>query len=296
MVYTDLIAQIAPRDAGVDKSALKEDDLTKRAEMMLGQAEKIDSRAFVSARDVVRGHENLNLAFVANLFNNHPALDPPEDIEDMIEETREEKMYRNWMNSLGVKPRVNYIYSDLFDGLVIFQLMDFIKPGVVDWKKRVKKADQMSKIQAKRFQEILGNCNYAVELGKKLGFVLVGVGGSDIMEGKTYNLIRTRKYLRIKIISGNKVLTLALIWQLMRAYTLSLLSQLNTDETPIVESEIITWANTRLAEGGKDVSINSFQDKTIKTALPILHLIDVMKPGVVNWNLVIQGNEVRNYL
>ena len=43
-------------------------------------------------------------------------------------------MYRNWMNSLGVKPRVNYIYSDLYDGLIIFQLMDFIKPGIVDWK------------------------------------------------------------------------------------------------------------------------------------------------------------------
>ena len=117
-------------------------------------------------------------------------------------------MYRNWMNSLGVKPRVNYIYSDLYDGLIIFQLMDFIKPGIVDWKKRVKTLEQMSKIQAKRFQEVLGNCNYAVELGKKLNFVLVGIGGSDIME-------------------GNKTLTLALIWQLMRAYTLSLLSQVS---------------------------------------------------------------------
>ena len=32
-------------------------------------------------------------------------------------------MYRNWMNSLGVKPRVNYLYSDLYDGLVIFQVI-----------------------------------------------------------------------------------------------------------------------------------------------------------------------------
>lgn len=91
---------------------------------------------------------------------------------------------------------------------------------------------------------------------------------------------------------GNKTLTLALIWQLMRAYTLSLLSQLNTDGSPIVESEIINWVNSRLSEGGKDISITSFQDKTIKTALPVLHLIDVIKPGVVNWNLVIQGTQV----
>ena len=80
-------------------------------------------RQFVTAKDVVKGHEKLNIAFVANLFNNHPGLDPPEEeLENFIEETREEKMYRNWMNSLGVSPRVNYLYSDLYDGLVIFQV------------------------------------------------------------------------------------------------------------------------------------------------------------------------------
>ena len=41
------------------------------------------------------------------------------------------------MNSLGVKPYVNYLYGDLYNGLVIFQLFDFIQPGIVDWKKRV---------------------------------------------------------------------------------------------------------------------------------------------------------------
>ena len=44
----------------------------------------------------MRGQERLNLAFVANLFNNHPSLDPPKEnimIEmDTIEETREEKV------------------------------------------------------------------------------------------------------------------------------------------------------------------------------------------------------------
>ena len=32
------------------------------------------------------------------------------------------QMYRNWMNSLGVRPRVNYLYSDLYDGNIIFQV------------------------------------------------------------------------------------------------------------------------------------------------------------------------------
>ena len=41
------------------------------------------------------------------------------------------------MNSLGVKPYVNYLYGDLYNGLVIFQLFDFVQPGIVDWNKRV---------------------------------------------------------------------------------------------------------------------------------------------------------------
>jgi plastin-3 len=65
-------------------------------------------------------------SFVANLFNTYPALDKPENVEiaeeDLIEETREEKTYRNWMNSMGVKPYVNYLYTDLADCLIIFQV------------------------------------------------------------------------------------------------------------------------------------------------------------------------------
>ena len=60
------------------------------------------------------------------MFNTYPALDVPEDVaiqdEDIIEETREEKTYRNWMNSMGVNPYVNYLYTDLQDCLVIFQV------------------------------------------------------------------------------------------------------------------------------------------------------------------------------
>jgi len=47
-------------------------------------------------------------------------------------------VYRNWMNSMGVSPFVHHLYSDLADGLIIFQLYDIIKPGVVNWT-RVKK-------------------------------------------------------------------------------------------------------------------------------------------------------------
>ena len=49
-MYTELIAQIAPKDAGVDKLALEKKELIERAETMLDQAEKIKSRAFVTPK------------------------------------------------------------------------------------------------------------------------------------------------------------------------------------------------------------------------------------------------------
>lgn len=64
---------------------------------MLQQAAKLNCRSFVTPQDVVNGVYKLNVAFVANLFNIHPGLDQPDEIEGLeaIEETREEKsMYR----------------------------------------------------------------------------------------------------------------------------------------------------------------------------------------------------------
>jgi plastin-3 len=60
------------------------------------------------------------LIFLFHIIS-YPALDTTIKIEP-VEETREEKTYRNWMNSIGVNPYVTYIYNDLRNGLVIFQV------------------------------------------------------------------------------------------------------------------------------------------------------------------------------
>jgi len=271
--YTHLLHQIAGPDAGVSKEPLMTADLLERAELMLQQADRLGCRTFISPSDVTEGVYKLNLAFVANLFNNHPSLDKPDidwhDIEN-LEETREEKTYRNWMNSLGVSPYVNWMYSDLADGLIIFQLYDIIKPGVVTWPKVHKKFNRMRK-----FMEKLENCNYVVDLGRKQKFSLVGIAGQDICD-------------------GNATLTLALVWQLMRAYTLNMLSALpqcgNDSNGKLVEGEIIKWVNEKLAEAGKTSTIRSFQDPMISSGMPLIDLIDAIKPGCINYDLVVEGD------
>ncbi|CAH0562247.1 unnamed protein product [Brassicogethes aeneus] len=268
-VYTYLLKQIAPNDAGVTTEAILERDNISRAEIMLQQAGKLGCRAFVTPQDVVSGNYKLNLAFVANLFNNHPALEQQNGTAEYetVEETREERTYRNWINSMGVTPYVNWLYSDLADGLVVFQLYDIIKPGVVNWTKVTRKFTN----ERKKFMEKLENCNYAVQLGKEVKFSLVGIAGQDINE-------------------GNVTLTLALVWQLMRAYTLSVLSQLAESGSPIIEKEIVGWVNNKLSGAGKQSSLRSFQDSSIGDAKVVIDLIDAIKPGAINYDLVKSSN------
>ncbi|CAI6376926.1 unnamed protein product [Macrosiphum euphorbiae] len=274
-IYTYLMKQIAPLDSDVDMFALMEPDLNKRADIMLQQAAKLGCRSFVTPIDVVNGVYKLNLAFVANLFNNHPGLDKPK-IEiaglESIEETREEKTYRNWMNSLGVAPHVNWLYSDLADGLIIFQLYDIIKPGIVNWSKVNR---QFSKLR--QFMEKLENCNYAIELGRQLKFSLVGIAGQDLND-------------------GNATLTLALIWQLMSAYTLSVLTQLATTGRPMNEKEIVTWVNNKLRNANKSSTLRGFQDHALADGRIVIDLIDAIKPGTINYDLVKEGGDAEDNL
>ncbi|NWR75885.1 PLSI protein, partial [Centropus unirufus] len=271
--YYHLLNQIAPKGDGRDELPIKIDfsgfhdknDL-RRAEYMLQQADKLGCRQFVTPADVVAGNPKLNLAFVANLFNTYPALHRPDnssyDLNLLEGESKEERTFRNWMNSLGVSPYVNHLYSDLSDALIIFQLYDMTRVPV-DWNHVNKPPYPSLGANMKKIE----NCNYAVELGKtKAKFSLVGIAGHDLNE-------------------GNPTLTLALVWQLMRRYTLNVLSDLGEGEK-VNDDIIIKWVNQTLAKANKKTSISSFKDRSISTSLPVLDLIDAIAPKAVRPEMV----------
>uniref|UniRef100_A0AAQ5XLH9 Plastin-3 n=1 Tax=Amphiprion ocellaris TaxID=80972 RepID=A0AAQ5XLH9_AMPOC len=277
LAYFHLLNQISPKGTDEDQpridinmAGFSEKDDVKRAEAMLQQADRLGCRQFVTPADVVSGNPKLNLAFVANLFNKYPALTKPEgeDIDwGLLEgETREERTFRNWMNSLGVNPHVNHLYGDLQDAMVILQLYEKIKVAV-DWNNKVNKppypklGTNMKKLE---------NCNYAVELGKSAKFSLVGIGGQDLND-------------------GNATLTLALVWQLMRRYTLNVLEDLGDGEK-VNDDIIVKWVNKTLAEAGKSTKISSFKDKEISSSLAVLELIDAIQPGSINYELIKTGS------
>ncbi|KAJ8003776.1 hypothetical protein DPEC_G00151880 [Dallia pectoralis] len=275
--YFHLLNQISPKGDDMDEMAItidmagiNERDEERRAELMLRQAARLDCRQFVSPMDVVSGNSKLNLAFVANLFNAHPALDrvnrngiDPAIIEG---ESREERTFRNWMNSLGVAPYVNHLYCDLCDALVILQLYEKVNVPV-DWKKVNRPPYSALGSNMKKLE----NCTYAVEMGRDTAkFSLVGIGGVNLNEGSPMH-------------------TLALVWQLMRRYTLQVLSDLGDGEK-IGDQIIINWVNTQLKAGKKDTQISSFKDKLISTSLPVIDLLDTIAPSSVKQELVKREN------
>ncbi|RFU80242.1 fimbrin [Trichoderma arundinaceum] len=272
--YTVLLAQIGA-EYGCTRAALQTRDLLQRAEEVLQEADKLGCRKFLTPSSLIAGNPKLNLAFVANLFNNHPALDPITEeeklqVEDFdAEGEREARVFTLWLNSLDVQPAVVSFFDDLRDGSALLQAYDKVIKGSVNWR-HVNKAPSHGG-EMLRFKAV-ENTNYAIELGKQNGFSLVGIQGADITDGQ-------------------RTLTLGLVWQLMRkdiTLTLSSLAQ-NLGKREITDAEMVRWANDMSKKGGRSSSIRSFKDPAIGSGIFLLDVLNGMKSSYVDYELVTSG-------
>ncbi|KAJ2376633.1 fimbrin [Coemansia sp. RSA 2607] len=270
--YTVLLSQLVPSQCTRD--ALHERDLMERAEMVLQSADRIGCRRYVSPKTIVNGNPKLNLAFVAHLFNTHPCLDPLE--EDTVDRAeldeflfrdqydREARAFALWLNSLNVDPFVNYLFEDIKDGLILLQAFDKIFPGSVNWKRVNNRTPLM------RFKQI-ENTNMVVDLGKAHRFSLVGIQGADITDGVP-------------------TLVLAIVWQLMRANIIQTLASLSSHGREITDADMIKWANQVVSSsGGQSPPIRSFGDQALSSGRYLLDVLNGMKPGIVDPQLVTAG-------
>ncbi|CEJ60829.1 Putative Fimbrin [Penicillium brasilianum] len=271
--YTVLLNQLAPDVCS--RSPLQTRDLLQRAEEVLTNADKLDCRKFLTPTSLVAGNPKLNLAFVANLFNTHPGLDPITEeekleVEDFdAEGEREARVFTLWLNSLDVQPAVNSLFDDLRDGTILLQAYDKVIPGSVNWRHVNKRPASGGELM--RFKAV-ENTNYSIELGKHHGFSLVGVQGADITDGQ-------------------RTLTLGLVWQLMRrdiTRTLSALAQ-RLGKREITDAEMIRWANDMSKSGGQTSAIRSFKDPSIGTGRFLLDVLNGMKSSYVDYDLVTPG-------
>ncbi|KAI5888278.1 uncharacterized protein SCHCODRAFT_02587192 [Schizophyllum commune H4-8] len=304
--YTVLLHQLKPDDCSL--APLQTSDLRTRAEQVLQNAANIGCRKYLTPSSLLAGNPRLNLAFVANLFNTHPGLEPLDEqeakdygvVEDFdAEGEREARVFTLWLNSLGVEPGVFNLFENLKDGLIILQAFDKVLPGSVIWR-RVSKPNQGRGAtlgayvagEAEEGEDIgvnptpglsrfkcVENTNYAVDLAKQNGMHMVGIQGADIVDGK-------------------KTLVLGLVWQLMRlniTKTLTALSKTGGGR-PISDTEMLKWANTTAQAAKPGVRpIRSFKDPSITTGLFFLDLLDAIRPGIVDPELVIPVAETGPY-
>lgn len=239
---------------------MNESDLIKKADSVLNNAKKIGVESYIKPSDIVEGNQKLNVLFTAAIFNECHGLDPVTEeeayeaaklLEDDDEGSREERSFRLWMNSLNI-PNVyfNNLYEDVKDGNLLLKVIDKISPGSVNWKL----VDENPKNKFKKNS----NCNVAVEAMKKAGYRTPGIGGKDIHE-------------------GNKKLTLALIWQLMRNHSLQIIGGKS-------EEELVTWGNSMAGE-----KIPSLKDKSLTNSLWFIKVMNAIETRAINWDLVHQG-------
>ncbi|KAI4738379.1 fimbrin [Aureobasidium sp. EXF-12298] len=271
--YTVLLNQLKPEICS--RSPLQTNDLMQRAEQVLDNADKLDCRKFLTPKSLVAGNPKLNLAFVANLFNTHPGLEPiteeeKADIEDFdAEGEREARVFTLWLNSLDVQPTVVSFFDDLRDGTILLQAYDKVIPGSVQWRhcnKRPANGNELMRFKA------VENTNYAVEIGKQNRFSLVGIQGADITDGQ-------------------RTLTLGMVWQLMRkdiVNTLGALAQ-RMGKREISDSDMVTWANGMSKKGGKSSAIRSFKDSSLGNGIFLLDVLNGMKSSYVDYDMVASG-------
>ena len=120
------------------------------------------------------------------------------------------------------------MWTDFCLLLSLLQLIQIVKGDdkFVD-SKRVNTQDKLAKPGGN--MKKVENCNYAVELCKNMKFSLVGIGGNDIYD-------------------GNEKLTLAIVWQLMRAYTLRLLAKIASGDGKISDKIIVDEVNKKVRQ------------------------------------------------
>jgi len=270
--YTVLLAQIAPELC--DRGPLNDKDTTSRAGKVLSNAQKLDVKTFIKPSDIVAGNNRLNLAFTAAIFNQRPGLEllTKEEMEkaglmeDDFGDSREERAFRMWINSLGINGvYINSLYEDCKDGIALLKVLDLISPGCVSWNK-------VEQNPTNKFKK-LSNTNYAVVVGKALGFSLVGIGGNDIVD-------------------GNKKLLLALVWQMMRLHTLKFLAQVQAKKfggKEVDEQMIVEWANALVESKGRSTRMQSFKDPTLRNGIFFMDLLFSVEPRVINWDFVTAG-------
>ena len=241
---------------------IDDEDLTSRATKMITNALALGVPDVVNPKDITTGNVRVNTLFVSYIFNTKHGLEELTQeeyekvgmIDDDIEGSREERVFRLWINSLGIEDvYVNNLVDDCKDGVLLNKVINKIDDKAVDWKK-------VDLNPNNDFKRNINN-NAAVEACKNMKLKMIGIGGTDITKGE-------------------RKLILAIVWQIVRLHYLKLIGGKTEDD-------LVKWANETVA--GKHTSIVDLKDKSMADSKFLIHLCSAIEPRAVNWDIVQEG-------
>ncbi|KRX08465.1 Calponin homology domain [Pseudocohnilembus persalinus] len=264
-VYTTVLNQLD--SSKCDLSAMDADEQT-RNQKVINDACKLGVPKCIKSTDISKKNAKLNQLFLAHIFNQCPGLAAEEQEikeaatlidDDNEDQSREERVFTQWINSLGIEDVfIQSLIPDLKDGIILNKVMEHMVPGTVN-------VGKLSKSNKRIFQ--IQNANLAVENAKKLGASIVGIGGTDIVD-------------------GNKKLVLAIVWQLMKKDILDKLGKLD-------EKQLLEWCNNKV---GEEISVKTLKDKSLANSQYFLKLSDAISPQIVDWDYVQKGDSEQDVM
>lgn len=171
---------------------------------------------FIKPKDIADGNKKLNISLVAQLFNTcHGLVYESETVPDLstleiddVGDSREERVFRMWINSLNIEGvYVNNLFADSGDGVLLLkvsyalhhvprapytipyttspynihhkpytiQVIDYVVPGKINWRR-------VNMDPVSRFKKV-ENANLVIEVCKSLSLTMVNIGMSWLVMG-----------------------------------------------------------------------------------------------------------------
>lgn len=225
--------------------SLSDDDLAK---WVIATLTELDRCHFLSESVILDKNARMITYFIATqmselpLFSNFYA-DSLDKIFAMTD--KKEAAYAQWILTM---PGFNTddVYASLKDGVSIFHIIDYAKPGKADWK-RVNKG-KLNPFKA------AGNWKLANETICGLVRFPPSVEDSNLAQGDIE---------KIKL----------LVDVLLEEYT--------KEHSAIPDDELLKWANEVLV-AGKKPEIKSLKDESLKTIIPLANVLQAIAPKCID--------------
>jgi len=168
-------------------------------------------------------------------------------LDDDVEGSREERVFRLWINSLNIEGvYVENLFDEISDGVLLCKVVHKLNPDVINWKS--------VEMKPKNDFGRNGNCGQAITGSKAMGLKMIGIGGTDIVKGERKDILAT-------------------CWSLCKLNYIQLIGGKT-------EKELVEWANSRV--GDSVAHIKDLKDKSLSTSLFLIRVCESIEPRYVN--------------